>query len=88
MIAKVWIYLYTKRTFRELKRDDRRLDWNWPHTPKGRVRFQATRNRWHYVSYGDTKQAVADVENRFDLERIATLEAEIESIRARLIVPG
>ena len=80
----VWI-VNDKRTVQKLRRDDSRLTWDWPHTPKGMVRM-SNRSQWSYVCYGLTETEAIASFNRHDLDNIARLEAEIASLRKNLLV--
>jgi hypothetical protein len=88
---KIWIYyqFFTKEpAFKEILRDDPRLEWDAPGTPPGTVRYSHRKGgKWTYANFGNTKQEAADSANRYDFEKIAKLEAEITRIKARLVKP-
>ena len=83
MSLDVWI-VTDRRAIRKLRRNDQRLDWDWPHTPKGMVRMK-NRSSWTYVCYGLTETEAVASFNRHDLDDIARLEAEIALLRKNLL---
>lgn len=86
-VEKIWLYLWNTREFKQISRDDPRLDWNFPYAPSGKVKFQVYKKRWEYVEWGTTIQETTDKANRLAFETIRKLEAEIAAIKARLVTP-
>jgi hypothetical protein len=89
MSPLVWI-VTNGRVIRKLRRDDPRLDWDWPHTPMGMVRMSRSKRtdiNWHYVTVGSTETEAIYNFNKSNLDRIVHLELEIASIRQNLLYP-
>jgi hypothetical protein len=86
----VWI-VTREPTIKKLRRDDPRLDWDWPHTPMGMVRMvsrsKRTDGNWTYVFQGPTEAEAIASFNKRTLDTIARLESEIANVRHNLLYP-
>lgn len=84
---RVWL-VADNFPFKELRRDDPRLDWKYPYTPEGSVRLlQRGKDRWMYVSVGVTRGDAAAHANRWRTNQIAKLQVKIDDLKKRQIVP-
>ena len=81
------IFILHETAFKELDRNDSRLDWNHPFTSSGYVRYNYRKIKdgfkWTYCEYG-TKQECVDRRNKHLTDEIAQKLSEIKVLEARL----
>ena len=84
------LYVYFQDEFKLV--DSERLDFNYPHTPLNRVRFNCRKLssgecKWTYVAYGETKNECANRHNCHEIVKIENLKAEIKRLESLLVKP-
>jgi len=84
---KVFVFLEEKRVFKEMDREDPKLDWGWQHTPPGMVKLTLSKTRWEYAYVGNTKEEAAEKANHYTQEKIDKMEAELKRLKESLIKP-
>lgn len=64
-----------------------RLDWHWPHTPLGKVKYTPRKgsDKWSYVFFGQQDETCLNLANMYINMRITELQTQIDSLKQGLL---